>query len=126
MEAVGFPDVEGACMTFLRTELATRGDTAKVGDKVPDGHGRFVRVQRSGGSRSLAHDAAQVIFECWDETPADAHDLGAMVRALVGSMDTPTAWFSSEIGGLAFFPDPRTDLPRYQFTALIRTRGKAI
>ena len=126
MEAVQFPDVEGACMTFLRTELTTRGDTATVGDKVPDNHGRFVRVQRAGGSRSLAHDGAMVIFECWDAKAADAASLGALVRALIGSMDTPTAWFSSEIGGLAFFPDPRTDLPRYQFTTLIRTRGKAI
>lgn len=126
MEAVGFPDVEGACMTFLSAALASRSDSATVGDKVPDERGRFVRVQRSGGSRSLAHDAAQVIFECWDETPVAAHNLGALVRALIGSMDTPTAWFSSEIGGLAFFPDPRTDMPRYQFTALIRTRGEAI
>lgn len=126
MEAVQFPDAEGECMAFLRTELASRGDTAKVGVTVPTERGRFVRVQRAGGTRSLAHDDALVIFECWDVKAVDAERLGSLTRALVGSMDTDTAWFLAEVGGLSFFPDPRTDLPRYQFTATIRTRGEAI
>jgi len=126
MEAVSFPDIEGELVAFLNAAFASRSDTARARTKVPKDRGRFVKVTRVGGSRSLVHDEPLVVFECWDVDGTKAERLANLTRALVGSMDTEAAWFFREVGGVASFPDPRTDDPRYQFTATFRTRGEAI
>jgi len=126
MEAVLFPSVEVALIAFLNAQFTARGDSAKAGNTVPKDRGRFVAVTRVGGARSTpAHDDAMVTFECWDTSAARASSLAMLTRALVGSLDGETRYVS-EVGGPASFPDPRTDLPRYQFTAVIRSRGEAL
>lgn len=128
MEAVSFPSVEAALVAFLKAELAARSDTASVSATVPNPRpARIVKVTRVGGRRTdVAHDEAMVTFECWESSPAKASALALLVRALVGSLDTGTVWYGGEVGGPASFPDPLTDNPRYQFTALIRSQGEAI
>jgi len=128
MEAVSFPSAEAALIAFLKSRLAARSDSAAVAASVPASRpSRMVKVTRVGGRRSgVAHDEALVTFECWETSPTRASSLALLVRALVASFDSPTAWYSGEVGGPASFPDPLSDSPRYQFTAIIRTRGEAI
>lgn len=126
MEAVSFPVVESAVIAFLNAQFQARSEMARAGSKVPDARGPFVRVSRIGGTRTLSHDQAMVTFECWDTTNPSAARLGTLTRALIGSMDTGVVRYAGEVGGLAFFPDPLSDDPRYQFTAFIRSRGEAI
>ncbi len=124
MEAVSFPAVEAALVAFLGPQIAPVKAAMSVPKERP---ARFVKITRVGGRRSsLVHDEATVVFECWAESPYEAESLALRVRALVGSLDTPTVWYASEVGGPASFPDPETSSPRYQFTALIRSQGEAI
>lgn len=126
MEAVSFPVVEGVVTSFLNAEFTSRAEPARAGTKVPAERGPFVKVTRVGGTRSLVHEDVMVTFECWAKKTPDAANLARLTRALVGSLDTGAVWFRREVGGPAFFPDPQSDDPRYQFTALLRTRGEAI
>ncbi len=126
MEAVSFPKVEAALVAFLNAAFVARSQPAVAGIKVPTTRGPFVKVTRIGGTHSLVHDEPMVTFECWDTSQSKAGDLANLTRALVGSMDTGTVWYGREVGGVAYFPDPLSDDHRYQFTALMRTRGEAI
>lgn len=126
MEAVAFPKIEPAIIAFLNPLFIARSEVARAGVEVPKTRGPFVKVTRVGGTRTLVHEEAMVTFECWDRKQTKAADLAILTRALVGSMDTDTVWYGREVGGVSFFPDPLSDDPRYQFTALIRARGEAI
>lgn len=126
MEAVKFPDVEAVLVAYLNAEFASRSEPARAGTKVPDSRGPWVKVTRIGGARSLVHDEPMVTFECWDTDTVKASDLATLTRALVGALNTSGVRYRREVGGPSSFPDPLSDDPRYQFTALIRSRGKAI
>lgn len=128
-ELLAPPDAEAVVVAGLSSALSDRGDSAHVGTKVPNPRPpRLVRVSRTGGRRQdLVTDAAQLTFECWDATAPDASDFCRLVYALVWAMQQSYvggAWVRSvtEVGGPVFFPDPETDLPRYQFTASVDMR----
>ena len=132
-EVILFPDAEALVVSFLNGELTARGDTARVSTRVPTARpDRFVRVSLAGGTRAnLAQDAPMLTIECWDKTGVDASDLARLVRALVWSMpgrDGLTAFVFRvvEVGGLQFYPDPNTTLPRYQFTVQLRVGVAAV
>lgn len=118
---VAFPDVEALCVAYLNRAFIERDDSARTSTQIPaDRPDRFVRITRMGGRRiNVAMDSPLMVFECWDTTAPDAESLGQLTRALVGAMDE----YGSEVGGLAYFPDPDTILPRYQFTVQLFTKG---
>lgn len=136
MEAITFPDAEGVVIGYLNNLLAGRGDAARVANKVPSPRpARFVKVTRAGGGRrSLAQEDAQVTAQCWDVDSPEASELARLCRGLLAAMDINANGVvahvpqgeEGEVGGVAFFPDPDTNLPRYQFTVIVRQRAQVI
>lgn len=134
VEVIAFPDAEAVGVAFLKAELATRSDTAKVATKIPAIRPpRLVKVTRTGGlRRNLMTDSAQLTFECWDVAEAEAAALSRVVRAIIHAapqLSLPLGAQCSrvqEVGGPVSFPDPDTALPRYQFTASLDFRGSII
>ena len=127
-EIIAFPDAEALAIAYLTERLGV-----PVSTKVPNPRpNEFVKVTRVGGSKvRLNADSATLVFECWGATTISASDLGRMARAYVHAMpgnDVNGKWVYkvTEVGGLAFFPDPNTDLPRYQFTVSIDLKGEAL
>lgn len=133
-EAIAFPDVEALVVSKLRAELAARSDTAHVSTRILNPRtDRSVRVFRSGGTRkNLVVDSPQITIQCWGITAPDASELCRLCRAVLSvnrgawRHGGVQAYGYDEVGGPAFFPDPDTNLPRYQFTCLLDVRGKAI
>ena len=134
VEVIAFPDAEAVVVAFLKAELTARGESAKVGTKVPANRpARMVKVTRTGGlRRNLMTDSPQLTFECWAATDADAAGLAGLVRAVVGaasSLPLPLGAQCSrvqEVGGPVSFPDPDTALPRYHFTMSLELRGQIL
>lgn len=130
MVALIFPDAEALLVTYLRSTLAARGDTAFVGTYVPNTRpARMVRISRVGGTRrNVAQEDAMCVFECWAPDSTQAFGLAQVARALVQALDTVDGFFpeSGEISGPQFFPDPLTTDPRYQFTEVLRLRARPL
>jgi hypothetical protein len=125
-EVVVFPDVEAVLVEALPALLDVPVST-RVPNPRPDA---FVRVTRVGGSRrDRITDRALVVVEAWASTTGDAFDLGALARgqieALTEAQHGPLRGYE-EVGGLQAFPDPDTETPRYQLTALLDLRGAAL
>lgn len=132
IEVITFPDVEAAAQDYLRSELATVGDTAQVVTEIPKPRpARMVKLIRTGGARvNLVLEDAQLTVECWDARRDGAHDLAQIVRGLLWAMPdrypAVTTYRVQELGGIAELPDPDTANPRYTFTVIITTRGSAL
>jgi hypothetical protein len=135
MEAIDFPDIESAVITYLRTELAALGETATVSDsgykpssttKRPE---RLVVVQRIGGPRlDLVRDSANLDIHCY---ATDAYALVRKVRALVGKLQGETisgahVYRVQEFAGPAKLPHPASSTPRYVFAVRLDFRGSAL
>ncbi|KQU33564.1 hypothetical protein [Rhodococcus sp. Leaf233] len=133
-EAIAFPDVEALVVSKLRSELASRDDVAHVSTRMLNPRTkRSVRVFRSGGRRrDLVVDTAQITIQCWDITAPEASALSRLCRAVLSvnrgawRHDGVQVYHYDEVGGPVFFPDPDTNLPRYQFTCSLDVRGEAI
>lgn len=133
-EAVAFPDSVALCVAFLKAQFASRGETAKVASKVPNPRpNRLVRVSYGGGVRAdLGHDAARVTFDSWDTDEVSAAALHRLTRAVMGSLTEGDVigsdWVAQvkEVGNPGLYPDPDTNLPRFQFTAELLIEGTAI
>lgn len=133
MAPVAFVDVEGLTVAYLRAQLNTRGDTAKVATEVPNPRPpRLVKVTRTGGPAEYpATDRPTLAVQCWAGTSPDASFLCRLVRALVWALPADPTHGADvrkvvEVGGPSFFPDPTTDLPRYQFSVELHTKGTAL
>ena len=128
-----FPDIEALAVGYLKAELAALSDSARVATSIPNPRpSRLVRVTRNGGAITWpATDKPLVIFQCWDTDTRKASDLCGIVRDLVWTLPDAVDGFGRdvrrvrEVGGPAYFPDPLTAFPRYQFTAEFHTRGRA-
>lgn len=133
MTVLVFPDVEGICAAFLRTQLATRTGYTDVAVHVrePDTlPARFVKVRRVGGSRdSIVTDAPRIQYTAWGSDDVDAQALaqlvrGLLLRALPGTVQQGhPVYHVDDFGGPVPAPDPDTDRPRYFGTVDIRLRG---
>lgn len=134
MSLVAFPDAESLVVSKIRAELVARGDTTRVGVNVPaDRPNRLVRVTRTGGSQRDAFvDSPQITVQCWDTTGLAAANLSRLCRAVLSANrggwvhDGVQVYRYQEVGGPAAFPDPDTNLPRYQFTCVLDVRGSDI
>jgi len=128
--AVVFPDAEQVVVGFLDDALAARSEDATVVTMVPNPRPvRMVLVRRLGGPRlNLVADDAQIGVECWEASPAGAHDLAQLARALIHTMRGQTiggvpVYRVTELAGPADLPDPLSTHPRYVFTVQIAMRG---
>jgi hypothetical protein len=132
MEVIVFGDLEDRLVGYLSAVLAERGDSATVAVTVPNPRPeRFVLVPRIGGvRRNLVVDSATIAVECWASTDAEAANLAALVRGLIGALpgqvlDGITIYRVDEFSGPANLPDARTAQARYTFTVSISYRGAA-
>jgi hypothetical protein len=124
-EYVVFGDLEAAAITWLSARV---GDV-QVGTEVPDPRpDELIKVSRTGGSdTNIVTERGQLTFECWAADSVRASELCRLVAALVRAMDGQTVdeifiRRVRTVGGPVAFPDPATDLPRYQYTAELATR----
>lgn len=132
-EAVAFPDSVALCVAFLKAQFASRGETAKVASKVPNPRpNRLVRVSYAGGVRAnVGYDAPRVTFDSWDQDEVAAAALHRLTRAVMGSIEGQTIgsnWVAQakETGNPGLYPDPDTNLPRFQFTCELIVAGDVI
>lgn len=129
VEVVAADDAEGRAIAFLKSQLAARGDAAKVGTKFPaSGSSRFVRVVRAGGVSDLAYDHPRLVFICSEASSVKAERLCALVRALVlawARLDDSVTRVQ-DAGDMGYLPDPDTGQDRYQFAAQVTLKMSAI
>ena len=132
MKPVIFGDIEVALADHLASGLADRGVVVPVQMDVPNPRpDRFVRLVRVGGTQSnLVTDRPRIVLECWDTLGIGASELACLVRALVSA---PAPGYMSGIWvdkvidmGMAYSPDPGTNLPRYLVTAELHVMGAAL
>ncbi|WP_405793346.1 hypothetical protein [Streptomyces sp. NBC_01506] len=88
-------------------------------------------MERLGGlQRTVVSDRARLDFHMWAATEADAHDLCALVRGLIGAISGVrggvTVYTVAEVGGPQWLPDPESSQPRYAFAAEIHMRGRVL
>lgn len=132
MKPVVFKAAEMAVADHLSAALAARGITVPVVNGVPhERPSRYVLILRIGGSTSNPiTDRPRIVAECCDTHGPDAADLAALVRALLSGMApgwVAGAWIDKVVDlGLAYSPDPDTNLPRYLVTAEFHVTGAAL
>lgn len=130
-EVIVFPDAEALVIAHLKSKMPGVTVTAKVPNPRP-ANGKLIKVTRVGGSKlRLNADSPLLVFECWGLKQEDASTICRLARAHVDAMageKVNGVWVFKvrEVGGPAFFPDPDSDLPRYQFSAAIDTKGVAL
>jgi hypothetical protein len=133
VERILFPDVAAAVIGALTTQLpALSFSSTGVYSRVPNPRpSRFVLVFRTGGSRAnLVTDGAQLTFEAWASSDAEAHDLAQAVRAIVGGLEhtltgSVPIYGVDELAGPVNLPDPTSDQSRFTFSAVVNARGVA-
>ena len=133
MSVVAFPDVETLGVAYLTAGLAAHGEPVKVSTKVPNPRpAKLVRVTRTGGVADYpGQDHPRVTVECWAADGPAAFALARLARALMWALPADETHGRdvrkvSEVGGPAFYPDPATTSPRYQFTVELHVRGSAL
>lgn len=128
-EVIAFPDAEALVITYLKTKIAGVYVSTKIPDPRPT---KLIKVTRVGGSKlRLNADSPLLVFECWGSNSVEASDLCRQARAYVDAMAGDTVsgvWVFRvrEVGGPAYFPDPDTNSPRYQFSVAIDMKGVAL
>lgn len=132
-EAVAFADAVTLGIGWLQAQYVSRNETAYVGSKIPRNRpDRLTRVSYGGGvQRNLAYDAPRLVIDSWDLDEVSAGGLHRLNRALFSSIKGESfgGVFVSdyiEVGNPGFYPDPATNLPRFQFTAELLIEGTAI
>ncbi|MFD4141566.1 hypothetical protein [Streptomyces sp. NPDC058572] len=125
-------DAVGVVTGYLRSALAAAGEPVPVVSRIPTPlPSRFVRVERLGGlQQTVVSDRARLDFHAWAGTEAEAHDLCALVRGLLGAIpgvrDGVTVYTVTEVGGPQWLPDDKSSQPRYAFAAEIHMRGRVL
>lgn len=121
-----FPDATALAIGHLNAVLSQ-----PVSHTVPKSRpAEFVTVARTGGVASGAVDGAQLTFEIWAKTSAEAGALASLVRAHVTAMAGTTVngtqiYRVEEAAGPQDFPDPASTQQRWTFTAIVHVRGGA-
>ncbi|MFJ2906867.1 hypothetical protein [Streptomyces sp. NPDC087212] len=130
--AILMPDALAVVTGYLRSALAAAGEPVPVVSRIPSPRPpRFVRVERLGGlQQTPVSDRPRLDFHAWGETESDAHDLCALVRALVGVIPGVqggvTVYRVNEVGGPQWLPDPESGQARYAYAAEIHMRGRVL
>lgn len=130
-EVIAFPDAEALAVSFLRSKIAGVYIATRIPTDRPE-NGKIIKVTRVGGSKlRLNTDSPMLVFECWALTPVEASELARQARAYVNAMAGETVngvWVFKvrEVGGPAYFPDPDSTSPRYQFSVAIDMKGVAL
>lgn len=116
-------DVEEAVVTLLNA-----GMMPPVSTKVPNPRSdEHVRVTSLGGTvRNFVQMDSRVLVECWSTDETDAVNLARLAWALLFAasdsyLDASVYATRIQSTGPVNFPDPDTDMPRYQFISTITT-----
>lgn len=124
-EVVIFGDAEAAVVAWMKPRLAP----LKVSTEVPSTRpNELVKVSLTGGYEpNRATERPQLTFECWALTSVRASEICRIVKAHLKALEgeTSTGVFVrgvTTVGGPTSFPDPQTNLPRYQYTAELNCR----
>lgn len=136
-ELVLFADIEAVLVSYLPAEIGAHAAPAEVRTKVPyPVVGRFVRVERVGGSDlNAVMDSPMVTIQCWDPSEVEAGKLAGLVWAIIRAMPGVVLMVEgqpvsietvSTTGGPMWFPDPDSAQPRYQFTVMIAASYQSI
>ncbi|MER5862203.1 hypothetical protein [Kitasatospora sp. NPDC002040] len=126
------PDAVAVVTGYLRAALSAAGRPVPVVSRIPMARPpEFVRVERVGGTRAtVVSDRPRLDIHAWAATESEAHDLAALVRALMDSIpgvrDEVTVYRITEVGGLQWLPDSETSSPRYAFAVEIHMRGRVL
>lgn len=128
-EVVVFGDPEAAAISWLNPHL----DPVEVSTEVPATRpAEFVKVSLTGGGDpNVVTELAQLTFECWAKDSVRASEMcrtvKALVRAMAGQIVNGVFVRSVRtVGAPVSFPDPATDLPRYQYTAELNCRYQSL
>lgn len=124
-EVVVFGDLEGVAVAWLKPRLTG----IKIATEVPTPRPpELVKVTLTGGSEpNPVTEWSQLTFECWAAGSPRASEISRLVKAHLGAMEGETiaGVFIRKVrtvGTPVSFPDPETNLPRYQYTAELQHR----
>jgi hypothetical protein len=128
-ETVVFGDTEAAARTWLNPRLTP----VKVSTEVPSPRQpELVKVSLTGGSDpNVVSEWTQLTFECWAVNSVRASEICRSLKANLKAMagETVNGVFVRKVrtvGNPVSFPDPETNLPRYQYTAELNCRYLSI
>lgn len=91
---------------------------------VPKKHdAEFVTIERTGGGYGLGKDEPNLAVQCWSTTEALSYTLALAAReALRLSCDYVDQICKVEVANIYNFPDPDSDMWRYQIDVYLITR----
>lgn len=132
-----YQDAEALVIDYLRPVLAARPETflqgIELGNKKPESGsgvapGRYVYVRRIGGQpREEYLDLARIDFKCYGRSEEEAHDIAALIRALMqASVNSAGITNVQQFLGLTNTPDPLSNAPRYLFTMELMIKGSPL
>lgn len=128
-EVIVFGDPEAAAIIWLDPKLGDVEVSTEVPSERPD---ELVKVSLTGGGDpNIVTERAQLTFECWAADSVRASEICRTVKALVRAMagQTVNGVFVRSVGTVGApvsFPDPETELPRYQYTAELNCRYQSL
>lgn len=130
-QIIVMPDAVAVTIEFIRAALAAAGEPAPVYPAIPATRPqRFVTAERVGGGRqTVVSDRAMVDIHCWGKTAAEAHDLMALTRGLLGAMPgvhggVTVYSVNDDIGTPQWLPDPASSQARYALAVEVHIRGQ--
>lgn len=136
VEVLVAPDSETIVVQYLTSELASRSPwtSTKAYTKVPKTRPvSFVRVLRTGGTRTQFIDTPTLTLESWANDAITASNLAQMVRGLMFAIDRVTYsghlyqfYDPQEFSGPANLPDPDSAQERYTETFSVGVRATAV
>lgn len=124
-EVVVFGDTEAAVIAWLNPRLAPVKTATEVPQTRPN---EFVKVSLTGGyEANRVTERPQLTFECWALTSIRSSEICRLVKAHLKAMEGETSAGVfvrgvTTVGAPTSFPDPETNLPRYQYTAELNCR----
>lgn len=115
-------NVEGVITAYLTSKLG--GVPART---TRTSAAREVTVERIGGTMvNVMHERAFIAVQAWDAGgKKGAFDLAADALSWLEVMEEPGAWIGSDdaASSIIWFPDPKLNTPRYQFTLHVMSGG---
>lgn len=124
-EVVVFGDLEAVAVAWLKPRLSPVSISTEVSNpRQPE----LVKVSLTGGTDpNLVTEWSQLTFECWAVKSIRASEICRGLKAYVKAMagETVNGVFVRKVrtvGNPVSFPDPETNLPRYQYTAKLQHR----